>query len=59
MSVAGAVEATLVFLDFFPILLESITSEELCTEVEISVTKRIGSENQIRVRYIDQCMIRD
>ena len=57
--VVGEAEAIAVFLDFFPILLESITSEEFCTVVEISVTQRIGSENQIRVRYIDQCTMKD
>ena len=57
--VAGAAEAIAVLLDFFPILLESITSEEFCTVVEISVTQRIGCENQIRVRYIDQCTMKD
>ena len=41
---AGATEAPVVFLDFFPILLEFASLDEFCTEVKINVTQRIGNE---------------
>ena len=45
--VAGAGEAAVVFLDFFPILLEFLALDEFCTRVKINVTQRIGNENPI------------
>lgn len=58
--VAGEAEAIVVFLDFFPILLEFATSEEFCTGVKMNVIQKIDSAKpNISEIYIDQCMTND
>ena len=39
--VAGEAEAIVVFLDFFPILLKSVSAEEFCTETVMGVIQEI------------------
>ena len=57
--VAGEAEAVAVFLDFFPILFELPSMDELCTAAKINVTQRYANENPIRERYINKSMLRD
>jgi len=45
--VVGEAEAIAVFLDFFPIMLESTVSEEFCTGVKMNVMQKIDSANQM------------
>ena len=56
---AGVAEVPMVFLDFFPILLELCPLDEFYTEAKINVTQRYANENPIWERYIDKSVLRD